>query len=423
MERARVAAFAVSVLAGLTTLATVAAVLSPVPAWAAGEACVADVAKVIRTPPSASMAGPLPAELVARLDRAAQEAFRQSLAPGAIVGVSTPQGTWTTAYGKADPAKGVPMAVDMHVRVGSITKTFIGTILMQLSEAGKLQLDDPIDKYVPGIPNGASISLRRLADMTSGVASYTRNKAFTDLLFARPESVFTPPQLLAYGISESPLFAPGERFDYSNSNTVLLGLVIEKVTGRPIGDVLKAAILGPLKLANTVWPGDSPDLPSPYAQGFTLQGDTAKPDAPANATHWNPSWGWTAGELISDVRDLLVYGRALVTGQGLLSPEAQTARLTSFPGKAGYGIALGCIDGWVGHTGELPGYNTTVFHDTTSDSTVIVLANSDIASGDCPESPTLSDDPRDLICSSPATRIFVGVSTALGHAFQPLPQR
>lgn len=337
--------------------------------------------------------------------------------------MSTPQGTWTAAYGNADPAKGTPMAVDMHMRIGSITKTFIGTILMQLSEAGKLQLDDPIDKYVPGVPNGAKISLRRLADMTSGVASYTQNKAFTDLLFARPESVFTPPQLLAYGISKSPLFPPGARFDYSNSNTVLLGLVIEKVTGRPIGEVLKASILTPLKLGNTVWPGESPDLPTPYAQGFTLQGDTAKPDAPANATHWNPSWGWTAGALISDVRDLLVYGRALVTGQGLLSPEAQAARLTSFPGKAGYGIALGCIDGWVGHTGELPGYNTTVFHDTTSDTTVIVLANSDIASGDCPESPTLSDDPRDLICSSPATRIFVGLSKALGHAFQPLPQR
>jgi D-alanyl-D-alanine carboxypeptidase len=155
--------------------------------------------------------------------------------------------------------------------------------------------------------------------------------------------------------------------------------------------------------------------------GFTLQGDTATPDHPSNATHWNPSWGGAAGEIISDMSDLLTYGRALGTGQGLLRPVTQAERLRSFPGEAGYGIAMGCVDGWVGHTGELPGYNTSLFYDTTTDTTVVVQANSDIASGDCPQSPTLSDDPRTLVCSAPATRIFVALSTALGHTFTPPP--
>ena len=199
--------------------------------------------------------------------------------------------------------------------------------------------------------------------------------------------------------------------------------VIEKVTGKPVGEVMKDGVMGPLGMTSTVWPGDSADLPQPYAQGFSLQGNTAKPDAPANVTSWNPSWTWTAGEVISTMDDLLAYGRALGTGQGVLDAKTQTERLTSIPGPSGYGIAVGCIDGWFGHSGEMPGYNTSVFYDTTSDTVVIVQTNSDIASGDCPQSPTLTDDPRDAVCASPATRMFVALSTVLGHTFTPNPQQ
>jgi D-alanyl-D-alanine carboxypeptidase len=158
-------------------------------------------------------------------------------------------------------------------------------------------------------------------------------------------------------------------------------------------------------------------MPKPYAQGFTLQGDFAKPDAPSNATNWNPAWGWTAGELISNIDDLLIYDRALGTGQGLLNAASQKERLTSFPGPAGYGIAMGCVGGWVGHTGELPGYNTSVFYQTEADIAVVVQTNSDIASGECKDQPTLTDDPRDTVCSSPATRVFVAIAQALDRPF------
>jgi len=387
-------------------------------------ACVADVDKVIATMPTpASTTAALPADLLAKLDAAAQSSFKEAAAPGAIVGVRTPQGTWTQAYGVADPAAGTPMAVGMHTRIGSVTKTFTGTAIMQLAQQGKLSLDDVIEKYVPGVPNGNRIPLRLLANMTSGVASYTASTKFTDTYFAHPETIFVPDQLIAVGIAESPIFEPGAKFNYSNTNTILLGKVIEKVTGQPVAEVFQKQIFDPLKLANTSWPGDSTAIPDPYPQGFTLQGDTATPDKPSNATNWNPAWGWTAGEIISNMDDLLTYGRALATGQGMLDATTQAERLNSIPAPAGYGIALGCIGGWVGHTGELPGYNTSVFHDTMTDSTVIVQTNSDIASGNCPESPTVTDDPRDAVCSSPATRMFVALSTALGHTFTPLPQK
>ena len=387
----------------------------------ASSSCVTDVAKVIATQPtSASTTASLPADLVTKLDDAASSSFAEAASPGAVVGVRTPAGTWINSYGIADDTTKAPMTSDVHQRIGSVTKTFTGTVLLQLVEQGKVSLDDPIDKYVPGVPNGDRVTLRMLADMTSGVASYTRSTAFTDEYFAHPETVFTPDQLLAIGIAESPLFEPGAQFDYSNTNTVLLGMVIEKVTGQKIGDVFTQDVLTPLGLTNTSWPGDSPVLPDPHAQGYTLQG-SGTPDNPANATNWNPAWGWTAGEMISNMDDLLVYGRALGTGQGLLSPAVQTERLESFPGPAGYGLAMGCVDGWVGHTGELPGFNTSVFYDTTSDTTVIVEVNSDIASGDCAQSPTLDDDPGTAVCSSPATRMFVALSTALGHTFTPPP--
>ncbi|WP_344124784.1 serine hydrolase domain-containing protein [Kocuria aegyptia] len=349
---------------------------------------------------------------------------RQASTPGAVVGVSTPEGTWTQAYGVADPATGEPMEVGVHTRIGSVTKPFTATLVLQLAEEGQLSMEDPIADYIEGIPNGEQITLRQLTDMTSGVASYTRSTQFTDRFFADPQQVFTPEELVAVGVSESPLFAPGAQFDYSNTNYILLGLVIEQVTGQPVGEVLEENVFDPLELDETTWPGASTEMPEPYAQGFTLQGDTATPEAPADATHWNPTWGATAGALISDVDDLLVYGRAMGTGHGLLEPEAQRERLTSFrPPESGYGLGFGCIDGWVGHTGTLPGYNTTVYYDTTTDTTVVVQATSDIPSGDCPESPVLADDPKTLPCATPATRIFAEVSTALGHTFTPNPER
>src|SRR4051812_12572112 len=109
------------------------------------KACVTDVDKVIATKPTAAMmSAALPADLVSRLDQAARQSFAEAATPGAIVGVRTPSGTWTAAYGKGDPAAGTPMQVGMHTRIGSVTKTFTGTVIMQLAEAGKLSLDDPI---------------------------------------------------------------------------------------------------------------------------------------------------------------------------------------------------------------------------------------------------------------------------------------
>ena len=387
----------------------------------AAAGCVADPARTIAAKPGATTMSALPAETVAKLDAAAAKAFALGASPGAVVGVRTPAGTWTKAYGTADLA-GTPMQVGMHTRIASLTKMYTATIVRQLAQEGKLTLTDTIGKYVDGIPNGDAITLTQLADMTSGVASYTMNDQLLQKYFADPTAVYTPEEVIAAGAAVSPLFPPGEGFAYSNTNTVLLGKVIEKVTGQDIGSLLQQRIFDPLHLANTSWPGTSAALPEPYARGYTLNGNSATPDAPADSTDWNPSWSFAAGEIISDIDDLLTMGRALGTGQGLLDAKSQELRLTSFS-EIGYGFGMSCSQGWVGHTGDLSGYNTSLFYDTATDTTVAVQTNSDIASGGCTTSPTLTDDPGDAICQTPAVRLLVALTGELGTAYVPPPRK
>jgi len=261
--------------------------------------------------------------------------------------------------------------------------------------------------------------------MTSGIASYTFNEQFGDAIFSDPQRIWTPEEVVQIGIEDSPAFDPGTEFQYSNTNTVLLGLVLEQATGKTVGDLYREQIIEPLGLRETSFPGDTDSsLPDPHAQGYTLQGQDD--GEPVTTTNWNPSWAWTAGAMISTVNDLLVYGRALGTGEGLLSPEQQAQRLDSFlsddipPNTAdrAYGLGIGRENGWLGHTGTLPGYNTTVYYHPDLDATVVVEANSDIASGDCPDdNPTLSDGPHGIPCKEPAKRIFAALAGALGQPF------
>src|SRR5215212_10088503 len=254
-----------------------------------------------------------------KLQAAFGKSFRDSGAPGAIVAVRTPEGTWVSARGVADLSSGEPMKPEMYHRIGSVTKTFTATLLLQAEAQGRLSLDDTIDRYVKGVPNGEEITLRQMADMTSGIASYTEDKQWVKEWSSDPYRVWKPEELAQAGIKESPLFDPGTEWFYSNTNYVLLGLVLEQVTGEPIGDLYREQIIEPLGLENTSFPDTAnSSIPEPHAQGYTLQGQPSG-EKLIDSTDWSPSEAWTAGMMISTVEDLLVYGRALGTGKGLLS--------------------------------------------------------------------------------------------------------
>jgi D-alanyl-D-alanine carboxypeptidase len=361
------------------------------------------------------------------LDAALEKSFKESEAPGVVAAVQTPHYTWVRALGVADLASKEPMTPEVHHRIGSVTKTFTATLLLQAADEGLLSLDDTIDQYVKGVPNGNKITLRQLADMTSGIASYTEDDQWVKEWLSDPHRVWKPDELARIGIKQSPLFEPGTGWFYSNTNYVLLGLVLEQVTGKPIGQLYREQIIEPLGLQSTSFPEPADSyIPEPHAQGYTLQGKSSG-EKPTDVTDWSPSEAWTAGEMISTVDDLLVYGRALGTGKGLLSPDMQSERLDSFvsdvpplnkpplKGDLAYGIGLGKDHGWVGHNGEIPGFNTYLFYHPELDAVVAVEVNSDISSGDCPkDTPTLKAFTQNISCDLPADRIFRGLAVALG---------
>lgn len=332
--------------------------------------------------------GGLDPALEQSLEAAFEDSFQRSGAPGAIAAVRTPEGTWVGTLGVADKASGEPMQADMHHRIGSVTKTFTATLLLQAAARGQLSLDDTIDRYVEGIPNGDEITLRQMADMSSGIASYTLNEKWVKESLSDPERVWTPEELAQVGIDDSPAFEPpGTGWQYSNTNYVLLGMVLEQVTGEPIQRLYSKQIIKPLHLKETSFP-DAADssIPEPHDHGYTLQGQSD--GEPVDATDWNSSSGWTAGGMISTADDMLVYGQALGTGKGLLPRGQQADRLTSFlyglpphsPQKA-YGLGLVTVGGWLGHTGTQPGFNTTVYYHPQLHTTVVVEVNSDISVG------------------------------------------
>ncbi|MFC8826630.1 serine hydrolase domain-containing protein [Streptomyces sp. NPDC057137] len=316
-------------------------------------------------------------ELTARLDKTIAEVREQTGIPGAVVGLWMPgQGNYVRATGVADTATGRPMSADTSVRIGSETKTFTVTALLELVDDGRIGLDDPISEYVHGVPNGHRITLRHLAEMRSGLFPYTADPDFTHDLLSNPERTFTPRESLAYGFKHRNTFAPGTQFQYCNSNLVLLGLVIEKVSGHRLADFIHERVLGPAHLHHTLFPKGA-EFPAPHPHGYTdqtLSGDTA------DTTHWNPSWAWAAGAMISDLNDLRRWAPIVATGT-LLSPETQRQRLktlpTGFPGTT-YGLGIFKANGWIGHNGSIPGYETVTVYLPSKKATLVIMINTDI---------------------------------------------
>ncbi|MEV5987012.1 serine hydrolase domain-containing protein [Streptomyces sp. NPDC052051] len=319
-----------------------------------------------------------------QLDRAVRQVMREAHVPGVTVGLWTPdQGTYVRSFGVADRHSGRRMAPDLRMRIGSETKTFTVTALLTLVDQGKVRLDDPIGTYVDGVPGGDTLTLRQLAEMRSGLFNYTDDAAFRRALASDPQRSFTPNQLLRYSFTHPVRFPPGREYAYSNTNIVLLGLVVEKVSGRRLGDYLRRAVLAPAGLSHTLFPADAA-FPAPHARGYTNQSASGKT---VDAADWNPSWAWAAGAMISDLRDLRVWAATVATGElpdgtRLLSPAAQRQRLTMLATPVegvGYGLGLFDVQGWIGHNGSLPGYESLAVHLPSAHATLVVLLDTDVS--------------------------------------------
>ena len=324
--------------------------------------------------------------------------------PGGVVAVHVGDDVWTEVTGDAsvptpdaEPAPGiepvdrpVPVTEDMVWPLRSITKSFTVTMLLQLVDEGLVALDDTVEQYVPGLPEGDSITLEQLALMTSGLPEYT-NDAWITSFSADPLRPFTAEELIGYAETEPSQFAPGAEHVYTNTNTVVLGQVIEAVTDSTFDEQLRTRILEPLELTRTVYPAGVADWNGDHATGYQMDDDVLSPQI-VNFSVFD-----TAGAMISDTADLAVWGKALATGS-LISEDMQAARtdvaapLDEGPEYDRYGLGIGEIDGWWGHTGEGMGFEALVMHDVERDLTVVAFVNmsnlSDASTGEPVHAPT-----------------------------------
>ncbi len=325
--------------------------------------------------------------------------------PGAVVIVKTPKGNFSTAYGVTSYQGSTPTAYDQKIRVGSVTKSWVGTVILQQVQEGKLALSDSVTKHWPGVPNGDRITMEQLLTMRSHLYNYTEPLSFNQTLDNDPQKAWTQQELLALAFAQQPYV---EDFHYSNTNTILLGLIAQKLDGgKPLAEIFRDRLWTPLGLTGSSFPAiTSNAIPTPYARGYMVGTnlETAKPLpgamvaaaragtlAPGDQTDANPSWAWAAGAGISTANELVTIVTAMVRG-GLLSPDMQAKRLASVqsvdpsnPASPGYGWGLAKFGNLYGHTGELPGYNTFMAMDPVHDVTVVVWANSaPIADGRAP---------------------------------------
>jgi D-alanyl-D-alanine carboxypeptidase len=322
-----------------------------------------------------------PDDLASRLDTAIEARIAQMGIPGAIVALSIPgQIEYAKAFGVSDTATGDPMLVNDFTRIGSVTKTFTGTAILQLVDQGKIALSDPISRYVDGVPFGDVITLDLLGRMRSGLPDYTEtdeflNRAYTELPTGPDAFTTTPRELIDAAFRQPMEFPPGTDFKYSNTNTVLLGMVVEKVTGLPLGEYFEQNIFGPLGLKRTSYPPNGL-MPIPFAHGYNKAPDGQIFDAAL----WNPSWGDAAGRVVSDLADMTVWAVALGKGT-LLRPDTQAQRISNgssvVPGTS-YDFAIFNVNGWLGHNGDIPGYTTVVVYLPERDASLVVFTNSDV---------------------------------------------
>ncbi|GAA2717133.1 serine hydrolase domain-containing protein [Actinoplanes palleronii] len=332
----------------------------------AGSAAAAFVAGAGTAAPAAASSGGLDREaLQAALDRIVATG-----ATAALARVDSPAGSWRSSSGVAQLGRPARPVVTGQFRVGSITKTFVSTVILQLVGERRLSLEDTLERWLPGaLPNGAQITVRQLMQHTSGVFDYTE-ALFTsveDILRVRYKT-FRPEELVALAAGQPPVFEPGTSWSYSNTNYVLLGMIVRRVTGHAYGKEVDRRILRPLRLRGTEVPGTDPTIDGPHAHGYEpIEQDGVV--VPLDFTDLNPSMAYSAGEIVSSTADLNLFYRSLLGGR--LLRRAQLAEMLANPvGELNYGLGIyqqplpGGPTVW-GHTGGIFGYLTYSF--TTAD--------------------------------------------------------
>jgi D-alanyl-D-alanine carboxypeptidase len=286
------------------------------------------------------------------------------------------QGDWTGSAGTRELSGGrVP--TDGRFRAGSITKMFVSTVVLQLVREGRVVLDDPVAEYLPEYGFDPRITVRMILSHTSGLFNYTGETnpdgttepglpLFGKEFVRNRFRTYTPRELIDVSLSKPARFAPGTSWSYSNTNYIVAGQLVERVTGTSWAFQVRHRILGPLGLRDTVLPGDRTDVPGPHAHGYyTVRRDNGEATV-LDVTRLNPTWAGSAGEIISTTRDLDRFISALLGGR--LLPAGLLSEMETPTPYQPYGLGLmllaagpTCGGVYFGHTGGIHGYQSYLF--------------------------------------------------------------
>jgi len=249
----------------------------------------------------------------------------------------------SVAYGES--MNGVPANPQMHLRNGAVSITYMSTLLLQFVDDGLVTLDDPIGNWLPDLPEADAVTLRMLTNMTSGYPDFVQNQTFQKTFYDDPFAIFDSQQLIDFGLSTPRVFSPGENWDYSHTNYVILGLALEQIGGAPLADLLQERISAPLGLTGTQ-SSQTAQIPEPVLHAFSSErrsflGIPAGSRFYEETTFWNPSWTLAPGAVqTSTIADMAVSALAFAEGS-LLSPESHAAQIA--PDLIGFGAPLeGC---------------------------------------------------------------------------------
>ncbi|NDJ77070.1 MAG: beta-lactamase family protein [Chloroflexi bacterium] len=328
-----------------------------------------------------------PPAVVAEIQAEMDNLTARGLPPGMVVWIDAPDYQFAGASGFADLMNEVPMSPDGAFRIGSITKMFTATVIVQLAEEGVLTLDDPLALWLPEVadqlPYGDQITLRHLLTHTSGVFNIVESDLYFGDLLAEAEidedtGIATlacverdPYDTLArYVYGEDANFEPGTGWYYSNTNYTLLGMVIEAAAEVPLAEAYRTHIYAPLGMVSTFL--DCYEDPVvDVVHGYTGFGDSM-----TDVTELHESVGWAAGGLVSTAPDLITFARGLFSEALFDEPESLVAMTTPAPGSS-YGLGIMVKAEYMGHAGGIAGFRTLLHYVPAFDTVVVMLYNTD----------------------------------------------
>jgi len=286
--------------------------------------------------------------------------------PAALVGIYTPGGEQVILRGKSDVKTGTAAMATDRFRIASLTKTFTATLLLKLVEDKKIGLEDKLGKFYPNVKNADKITIRQLINHTSGIYSYTGIKEFHDLAITDPLKKWTYNDLLALVADHEPYCEPGQGFNYSNTNYMIMGMLIEKLSGKKYDEFLQEKICAPLGMISTYY-ATTPEISGNFYHGYHDSVDVSLLD---------PSGPNAAGAIISTLQDLKKWNEALAEGK-LLSKNMQEERLKFVVKEkspaAGYGLGIIAKGSFLGHTGGISGYNLDMFYHPGTKTSIIIM--------------------------------------------------